>query len=205
MNPRKFILLATFALCLPIAALADSGVDFTNDGGILTGSDTGVSLRGSTLVSVNGLNGGGLITGINLGGVAFTTGALVSGTLKMGGTFASGGTFTIAGNGSNGIPNGTIFNGSFSGPVRLTMVTLANGTHNYTLSGALTGTMGSVSTNGVSIQLTINTGKGFFDSWTLMSSGDTRIENAPAVAEPGTLSLLGTGLLGIAGVLRRKD
>ena len=85
------------------------------------------------------------------------------------------------------------------------MVTLANGTHNYTLSGALTGTMGSVSTNGVSIQLTINTGKGFFDSWTLMSSGDTRIENAPAVAEPGTLSLLGTGLLGIAGVLRRKD
>ena len=205
MNPRKFILLATFALCLPIAALADSGVDFTNDGGILTGSDTGVSLRGSTLVSVNGLNGGGLITGTNLGGVAFTTGALVSGTLKMGGTFASGGTFTIAGNGSNGIPNGTIFNGSFSGPVRLTMVTLANGTHNYTLSGALTGTMGSVSTNGVSIQLTINTGKGFFDSWTLMSSGDTRIENAPAVAEPGTLSLLGTGLLGIAGVLRRKD
>ena len=205
MNPRKFILLATFALCLPIAALADSGVDFTNDGGILTGSDTGVSLRGSTLVSVNGLNGGGLITGTNLGGVAFTTGALVSGTLKMGGTFASGGTFTIAGNGSNGIPNGTIFNGSFSGPVTLTMVTLANGTHNYTLSGALTGTMGSVSTNGVSIQLTINTGKGFFDSWTLMSSGDTRIENAPAVAEPGTLSLLGTGLLGIAGVLRRKD
>ena len=205
MNPRKFILLATFALCLPIAAMADSGVDFTNDGGILTGSDTGVSLRGSTLVSVNGLNGGGLITGTNLGGVAFTTGALVSGTLKMGGTFASGGTFTIAGNGSNGIPNGTIFNGSFSGPVRLTMVTLANGTHNYTLSGALTGTMGSVSTNGVSIQLTINTGKGFFDSWTLMSSGDTRIENAPAVAEPGTLSLLGTGLLGIAGVLRRKD
>jgi hypothetical protein len=205
MNPRKFILLATFALCLPIAAMADSGVDFTNDGGILTGSDSGLSLSGSTLVSINGLNGGGLITGTNLGGVAFTTGALVSGTLKMGGTFASGGTFTIAGNGSNGIRNGTIFNGSFSGPVTLTMVTLANGTHNYTLSGALTGTMGSVSTNGVAIQLTINTGKGFFDSWTLMSSGDTRIENAPAVAEPGTLSLLGTGLLGIAGVLRRKD
>jgi len=204
MNPRKFILLAILALCLPSVARADSGVDFTNVGGTLTGSDAGLSLSGSTLVSVNGLNGGGLITGTNLGGVAFATGALVSGTLKMGSTFAGGGTFTITGNGSNGIPNGTIFNGSFSGPVTLTLVTLANGTHNYTLSGTLTGTMGNVSADGVSIQLTINTGKGFFDSWTLMSSGDTRIENAPAVPEPGTLSLLGTGLLAIAGGLRRK-
>ena len=161
MNPRKFILLAILALCLPIAALADSGVDFTNEGGTLTGSNSGFSLTGSTLISVDGLNGGGLITGNNLGSVVFTTGALVSGSLQMGGTFASGGSFTITGNGSNGLPNGTIFNGSFSGPVTWTLVTLANGTHNYTLSGALTGTLGNVSTNGVTIQLTINTGKVF--------------------------------------------
>ncbi len=203
MNPRKFILLAILALCLPIAAMADSGVDFTNSGGTLTGSNSGFSLTGSTLIAVNGLNGGGLITGPNLGSVTFTTGALTSGSLQMGGMFAGGGTFTITGNGTNGIPNGTIFAGTFNGPVTWTLVTLANGTHNYTLSGSLSGTLGTVSTNGVTVQLTINTGKGFFNGSTTISSGDTNIENL-AVPEPGTLSLLGTGLLGIAGVMRRK-
>ena len=202
MNLRKFILLAIMALCLPIAALADSGVDFTNSGGTLTGSNSGFSLSGSTLIAVNGLNGGGLITG-NLGSVTFTTGGLTSGSLQMGGSFASGGAFTITGNGTNGIPNGTIFSGTFSGPVTWTLVTLANGTHNYTLSGSLTGTLGSVSTNGVTIQLTINTGKGFFNGSTSISSGDTNIGNV-VVPEPGTLSLLGTGLLGVAGALRKK-
>jgi hypothetical protein len=202
MNLRKFILLATLALCLPIAAYANSGVDFTNSGGTLTGSNSGFSLTGSTLIAVNGLNGGGLITG-NLGSVVFTTGALTTGSLQMGGSFAAGGTFTITGNGTNGIPNGTIFSGTFSGPVTWTLVTLANGTHNYTLSGSLTGTLSNVSTNGVTVQLTINTGKGFFNGSTQISSGDTNIENV-VVPEPGTLSLLGTGLIGVAGALRKK-
>jgi hypothetical protein len=152
------------------------------------------------LAAVNGLNGGGLITG-NLGTVTFSTGALASGSLQMGGTFAAGGSFTITGNGTNGIPNGTIFTGTFSGPVTWTLVTLANGTHNYTLTGVLTGTLGSgFSTNGVTVQLTINTGKGFFNGSTSISSGDTNI----VVPEPGTLGLLGTGLVGLAGLLRRK-
>jgi hypothetical protein len=197
---RRVILLALLALALPMAAFANSGVDFTNSGGTLAGTNSGLSLTGSILAAVNGLNGGGLITG-NLGTVTFSTGALTSGSLQMGGTFAAGGTFTITGNGTNGIPNGTIFTGTFSGPVTWTLVTLANGTHNYTLTGALSGTLGSgFSTNGVTVQLTINTGKGFFNGSTQISSGDTNI----VVPEPGTLGLLGTGLVGLAGLLRRK-
>jgi hypothetical protein len=197
---RRVILLALLALALPMAAFANSGVDFTNSGGTLAGTNSGLSLTGSTLAAVNGLNGGGLITG-NLGTVTFSTGALASGSLQMGGTFAAGGSFTITGNGTNGIPNGTIFTGTFSGPVTWTLVTLANGTHNYTLTGVLTGTLGSgFSTNGVTVQLTINTGKGFFNGSTSISSGDTNI----VVPEPGTLGLLGTGLVGLAGLLRRK-
>src|SRR5580704_15464871 len=111
---KKIAFLTILVLALPFAAFAGSSVDFTNSGGILTGSSSGLSLTGSTLVAVDGL-GGGLITGNNLGSVTFSTGALSSGTLQMGGTFAAGGSFSITGNGTDGIPNGVIFNGAFAG------------------------------------------------------------------------------------------
>jgi hypothetical protein len=196
---KKLVLLAVLALALPMAVFADSNIDYSNSGGTLSGSNSGLTLSGSVLFAVNGLNGGGLVTGSNLGSVAFQTGALASGSLQQGGTFAAGGWFTITGNGSNGIPNGTLFSGTFSAPVTWTMVTLANGTHNYTLTGALVATV-PAGAQGVTVQLTINTGKGFFNGSTTISSGDTNV----VVPEPGSLSLLGTGLMGVAGMIRRK-
>jgi hypothetical protein len=197
---KRIVWMIVLALALPLAAFADS-VDFTNSGGTLAGTSSGLSLTGSMLIAVNGLNGGGLVTG-DLGSVSFSTGAL-TGSLQSGGTFAGGGTFTITGNGTNGVPSGVIFNGQFSGPVTWTLVTLANGTHNYTLTGSIQGTWISGATvNGATVQLTINTGKGFFNSSTTISSGDTNISTT--VPEPGTLGLLGTGLVGLAGALHRK-
>src|SRR5947208_12252290 len=113
---KKLVLLAVLALALPIAAFADGGVDYTNSGGTLAGSNSGLTLSGSTLIAANGLNGGGLITGSNLGSLSFATGALSSGSLQAGGTFAAGGWFTITGNGSKSIPNGTRTTGTVPGP-----------------------------------------------------------------------------------------
>ena len=198
---QRLLLLVLLALALPMAAFASSSVDFTNSGGTLSGTSAGLSLSGSELIAVNGFDGLGLVTG-NLGTLTFSTAGLTSGSLQMGGTFGAGGSFVIMSNGAGGLPSGTLFNGSFSGPVSWTLVTLANGTHNYTLSGSLTGTWISGGTvQGATIQLTINTGKGYFNGSTKISSGDT---NIAAIPEPGSLTLLGTGLVGLAGVLRRK-
>jgi len=200
---KNILLLAVLALALPTALFAGSSVDYTNSGGMLSGSSSGLTLSGSTLIVANGLNGGGPVFG-NLGTVTLTTGALISGSLAQGGVFAGGGSFTITGNGTNGIPNGTVFSGTFDGPVTWTLVTLSNGTHNYTLGPAgFTGMGGSgVRTVGATNQLTINTGKGFFDGSTTIASGDSNL--SLVVPEPGSLGLLGTGLIGLGGVVRRK-
>jgi hypothetical protein len=194
---KRILLLAVLALALPTAVFADSNTDYTNLGGTLSGSSSGLTLTGSTLFAITPL-GGTRITG-DLGTVSFTTGAQTSsGSLSLGGTFAAGGSFTITGNGVNGAPNGVIFTGTFSSPVTLTLETEGGqtGNHVYELTGSLVGANGG----GFTTQFTFSTGKGYFDGSVELGSGDTNI----VAPEPGSLGLLGAGLIGLAGVVRRK-
>jgi PEP-CTERM motif len=198
----KSIGLAVLLSCFALTSLATAtnSVDFSNGGGTLAGTSAGLTLSGSTLISVIGLNGGGMVTG-NLGTVSFSTGALASGSLDMGGTFATGGMFSINGNGTNGIPNGVLFSGTFSAPVTWVLTTLMDGTHSYTLTGVMTGMMGGNSVNGVTVQLTVNTGTGLFTGSARISGGDTIVTSVP---EPSTLALFAGGTMSMVGMMRRK-
>ena len=188
---KKVVLLAVLALAVPIAAVADSTMVFTTQGGTLTGGSSGLTLTGSVLTFLN--NMGTVSVGTNLGSLGFTTGALLTGSIAGGGTFSSvGSAFTLVGNGMNGA---TIFSGSFTNDVTLALLA-GSGGHDYVLFGLISGTLpGGGTVNGLMHMDFMSTGKG----WIVGS-----VDSTVVVPEPGTLSLFGTGLIGLAGIIRRK-
>jgi hypothetical protein len=198
---KRIVVLTLLAMALPMAAFAGN-IDFNNTGGTLTGSSAGLTLTGSNLTGTT-LGTGTCSVAAPCGSVSFTTAAMTSGDVVYGGTFAAGGTFSIVGNGTDGLPNGSIFTGTFSEPVKWIPdgIIGVDGTISYTLTGRISGMYNGTTVSGATVQLTFDTGSAGFQGSVGLGSGNTVITTVP---EPGTLGLLGTGLVGVAGVIRKK-
>lgn len=202
---KRVLWMVLLTLALPLAAFAGD-VDFQSQSGTLTGNSTLTTLSGTEVV--NSLTGLGAPMGCatcDLASISFTTGALTSTGMGTW-TFASGGSFTItADTNLPGIASGTtIFSGQFScGTCTWTLIEQSNGTNVYVLTGKISGTWYNGTTvTGVTINTVLNSGAGLFDGGTgKITSGDTTILTTP---EPGSLMLMGTGLVGLGGALRRK-
>jgi hypothetical protein len=196
---KAALLLIALALALPLTAFAD-GIVLTNVGGDIAISNAGISSIGSQLRSFNGIVAP---SGHALGSVRFSTGALTSGSLATGGTFSSTGSkFVVIGNGSYGQPKGTIFSGSFVGPIIWTL-TSAPGVKNLTFT--LSGTIQGMLFNGRMVSGTTVQNIYTVDGQLAQGIGHIKVGSTPlAVPEPGTLTMFGVGLVALGGMFRRK-
>ena len=172
---RRVILLALLALALPTASLAGT-IDYAGFGMSSSGtaSLTGPPAVNGTFTLTLGM--------LSVNGGNFTsgvgTGVVIAPTL---GASCGTGCFNITG-GSVSIWSGgvSLFHGAFTGGT----VTVSGGIMN--VSGFLTG--------GSTVATVINLGRSG-----IVGSSDTIV-----TPEPGTLGMLGTGLVGLAGLVRRK-
>jgi len=162
-------------LALALPTAALAGsIDYAGFGSGSTASMTGTATVGGSLTITLGQ--------LSINGGAFTSGVgtavIIAPTL---GASCGTGCFSITGGSVNVWSSGVnLFHGTFT-----------SGT--VTVSGGITNVSGFL-TGGSTVATLLNLGKGGF----LGSS------NTVVTPEPGTLGLLGTGLIGLAGIVRRK-
>ncbi len=159
---------------------------------------------------------------ISFGSVQWTTGAAIAsavGKTSSSTTYAGGGPVTIFGNGSLPSPGNTssaLFSGTFTGPTTFASIGAPKNPNCTTCKFwySLTGPVGGTLDPGLMSLLNMpgaQSGQGYLFSFIVGYKGpdDTygNVEGGSlslVVPEPGTLALFGTGLIGVAGFIRRR-
>lgn len=176
---RRVVLLALLALALPIAAAADS-FEYANFGTVNSGtaSISGSATVGSTLSLTSQLT---LIADLN-------TGTSQSGAL---------GWVNVTTGKLSSCASGLCFTGG--------TLSITNSTGHTLFAGTFTGVGTVMSAGGFTfINATVMTTAGTTQNVQFKLGGGTISGDTIVTPEPGTLGLLGTGLIGLAGIVRRK-
>ena len=167
----------------------------------------------------------------NYGTMSFVTGSAI-GVASTTVTFGAGGTVNIFSDTSGNlqtatggaIPNGTnLFTGYFSGPTTMTQINApsaaclanvtcaANFNYHYSLIGPVEGNLATavlnhfnLGTNAGSSGILLNMVFGFVGPNDPIGTIESAAASVVTVPEPGTLALFGTGLIGVAGFIRRR-